>query len=283
MPLLAPPKREHSISNEANMNYRKVLGCIIILTPFAIFAIIYFLLGLCPNYLFAEVDTEGVYNLERELFGVTLSNGERVIPQVFFRYNHWAIADILSGLFYLCWVPVPVIYTVVLLFQNREDLALRLSSAFLMVNIIGFIGYYIHPAAPPWYVMQHGFDVIYGTQGSAAGFLNFDNVTGGTFFHDFYTKNANVFAAIPSLHSAYNVVAFCYAMKIKGNTFWQTFIGTVMVGIWFAAVYSGHHYIIDVLLGIATAIAGTVLYEVILHRINCVKRMHEKAVNRIKL
>ncbi len=34
-----------------------------------------------------------------------------------------------------------------------------------------------------------------------------------------------------------------------------------MLGIWFSAVYSGHHYIIDVLAGVILAILGLFTFE----------------------
>ena len=40
----------------------------------------------------------------------------------------------------------------------------------------------------------------------------------------------------------------------------------ITMGIWWTAVYSCHHYIIDVILGIATAIAGVLLFEKVLMR-----------------
>lgn len=232
-----------------------------ILLPVVIFIIVYFLLGLFPNYRFGTVDTEGVYNLEKQLFGMTLEDGTGVIPSEYFRIHHWAVPDVLSGLFYLCWVPLPFIYALVLYFQGCKDLARNITWAFLMVNVIGFAGYYIYPSAPPWYVMDYGFDVIFDTKGSAAGFANCDAITGIPFFHNFYDKNANVFAAIPSLHSAYNPIAFYYAMKKKNNCTWQIVLAVVSVGIWLSAVYSGHHYIIDVILGVLTSAAGIAVYE----------------------
>ena len=235
----------------------------LILLPVVIFIGVYFLLGLFPNYEFGKVDTEGVYNLERQLFGMTMEDGTRVIPSEYFRVHHWAVADVLSGLFYLCWVPLPFIYALVLYFQGRRDLARNITWAFLMVNVVGFIGYYIYPSAPPWYVMDHGFEVITDTKGSAAGFANCDAITGIPFFHNFYDKNANVFAAIPSLHSAYNPIAFYYSLKKQDNRIWQTILAIVSAGIWFSAVYSGHHYIIDVILGVLTSVAGIAIYELL--------------------
>jgi membrane-associated phospholipid phosphatase len=34
-----------------------------------------------------------------------------------------------------------------------------------------------------------------------------------------------------------------------------------IAGIWFSAVYSNHHYLIDVLLGLACAITGIFIFE----------------------
>ena len=64
--------------------------------------------------------------------------------------------------------------------------------------MIGFVGYYIHPAAPPWYVMNYGFEPILNTPGDVAGLGRFDAMTGLTIFQGLYGRNANVFAAVPS-------------------------------------------------------------------------------------
>lgn len=258
-----------------NSILHQALGIAVVLLPFAIFGALYFLLGKWPNYLFNDIDVEGVYNLEKSLFGITTAEGLTVTPCEFFKANHWAAMDILSGCFYLCWVPLPVLYAIVLQQQGHSKIALRYTSAFLLVNIIGFVGYYIHPASPPWYVMEYGFEPKLGTPGNVAGLEHFDSLIGYPLFHAIYCKNANVFAAIPSLHAAYNVVAFIYSLKIRNNRIWQTVIGIVAVGIWFSAVYSGHHYIIDVMLGIITAVAGTALFECCIMRISAAAKLYD--------
>ena len=63
-----------------------------------------------------------------------------------------------------------------------------------------------------------------------------------------YTKNANVFAAIPSLHAAFPTILLIYGLK-KGLKYAAIPFFVIMIGIWFAAIYTYHHYIIDVLLG----------------------------------
>lgn len=260
----------------------KVFAIVVVLVPVGVFAGLYFLLGQWPNYLFGEVDTEGVYNLELSLFGITMSDGQVLIPSEYFWQNHCAVMDVLSGILYLCWVPLPAIYALVEVFRGRPEMALRITMAFLMVNLIGFVGYYIHPASPPWYVMEHGFDVDFDTMGSAAGFVNFDQVTGIPLFTNMYCHNANVFAAIPSLHVAYNPVALYYAFKVTHNRLWQVVLATVSVGICFSAVYSGHHYIIDVVLGLLTSALGIFVFESAVMRVNAVRSAWKAVVNAIK-
>ena len=69
-----------------------------------------------------------------------------------------------------------------------------------------------------------------------------------------------MFAAIPSLHAAYPVVTWFYAKKYTSKALtWVIFID--IVGIWFSAVYSFHHYFIDVLLGGLVAIIAIFSYE----------------------
>lgn len=259
----------------SRINCKTILQVIIVLIPFAIFGATYFLLGKWPNYLFNDVDVKGLYETEKQLFGIATASGT-LTPCEYFHVNHCALLDILSGLFYLCWVPLPVLYAIVLQLQGHSKTAIHFSSAFLMCNLIGFCGYYIHPASPPWYVMQHGFDVIIGTPGNVAGFENFDQLVGIPVFANIYNKNANVFAAVPSLHAAYNVVAFWYAMQVKDNRLWQAFIGIVAVGICFSAVYSGHHYVIDVTLGILTAILGILTFELCVSRITPIYRFYNR-------
>jgi len=245
---------------------KETLRFIFAMSPFILFALIYNSMRYYPNYLFNDIDTEGVYTLEKQLFGI-VSDGTRLTPCEYFRIHHWTVPDILSGLFYLCWVPLPIFYSIWLYFTGHRKLSLQLSCAFLFVNLIGFCGYYIHPASPPWYVMEYGFTPILNTPGHVAGFANFDRLTGINLFHSIYAGNANVFAAIPSLHAAYCPVALYYALKVRNNSVWITLLSIVSVGIWFSAIYSGHHYIIDVLLGILTAVVGVLIFDKILvHR-----------------
>ena len=230
------------------------------LLPFFIFGISYDWMRVYPNYEVNPIDVLNLYDFEKSLFGIE-ENGSLLIPCEYFALHHSVIADILAGFFYLCWVPVPIAFGLWLYLKKDRRLYLRFSMVFLLVNLIGFAGYYIHPAAPPWYAINYGFEAILNTPGNTAALGRFDELVGLPIFDSLYSRNSNVFAAIPSLHAAYMVVAFYYALVKKCHPAIITIFAVLMCGIWFTAVYSSHHYIIDVLLGITCALLGIFIFE----------------------
>lgn len=240
---------------------------VVALIPFILFGISYDWMNICPNYRVNPVDIEGLYNAEKSLFGITAASGETLTPNEFFAVHHCAAADFMAGVFYLCWVPLPIFFGLWLYFTGKRGAYLHFALVFLLVNLIGFALYYVHPAAPPWYVQMHGFDFIEGTHGEVAGLGRFDAMTGLGIFDGLYSRNSNVFAALPSLHSAYTLVALIYAFRSHSAAVWKVVLAVVTAGIWWTAVYSSHHYIIDVTGGILCALAGCVLFEYVLMKI----------------
>lgn len=237
------------------------------LLPFMIFGISYDWMRLVPNYEVNPVDVEGLYQAEKQLFGVLSPEGIVQIPGEWFSEHTSRWADFLAGVFYLCWVPVPIAFGLYLYFKGDRKYALHFSLSFLLVNLLGFCIYYIHPAAPPWYAINYGMEVIKETPGNTAGLGRFDEMTGLAIFNAIYGRNANIFAAVPSLHAAYMLIATVYAILSKQSKWLIIVFAIITIGIWWTAVYSTHHYIIDVLLGIALAIVGILLFEQVLMRI----------------
>lgn len=251
------------------------------LLPFIIFGISYDWMRVYPNYQVNPIDVEGLYNLEKSWFGIS-DNGSLLIPCEYFATHHCGVADFLAGVFYLCWVPVPIAFGLWLYLVKDRSLYLRFSMVFLFVNLIGFAGYYIHPAAPPWYAINYGFEAVLNTPGNTAGLARFDQLTGLSVFDSIYGRNANVFAAVPSLHAAYMVVALCYAVIKRCHIAVIILFSIIMLGIWGTAVYTSHHYIIDVMLGIFCALTGILIFEKVLMKTKWFKRFFEKYYNYIK-
>ena len=225
---------------------------------FILFWIIYDSMRVYPNYLFNDVRISEPYEIEKQLFGIETHLGV-LTPNEFFKQNSHSVADFLSGFFYLTWVPVPMAIGLYLFISNKKEM-LHFSGAFLFTNILGFVIYYLYPAAPPWYFDLYGNVERFDIPGNAAQLTRFDALIGYPLFTGMYTKNANVFAAIPSLHAAYPVVTWYFARRIKKS--WINILLLIdIAGIWFAAVYSFHHYIIDVLMGFSCAVLGLFLFE----------------------
>jgi hypothetical protein len=169
-------------------------------TVFIVFWIIFDYMKAFPNYHYNTVSIQDLYQMEKTLFGF-IHQGVLVTPNEYWLINHTTILDILSGLFYLSWIPVPLTFAGYLFFYHKPAF-FYFSLTFLLVNLIGFAIYYIYPAAPPWYVQQFGFDFIANTKGNTAGLSRFDAYFGVSIFKGLYEKSSNVFAAMPSLHSA---------------------------------------------------------------------------------
>ena len=127
-----------------------------------------------------------------------------------------------------------------------------------------------------WYAMNYGFEAMLDTPGNVAGLGRFDELLGCTIFDSIYGRNANVFAAVPSLHAAYMVVALAYAIMNRCKGWLIALFAFIMVGIWCTAVYSGHHYLIDVLLGIFCALLGIFVFEKGLMKWGAFKRFFER-------
>jgi hypothetical protein len=225
---------------------------------FILYWIIFDYMKAFPNYRYNTVHIESLYNAEKALFGF-MDAGRRVTPNEFFAQHHHAVTDLFAGFFYLCWVPVPLIFAAVLYFRHRSYY-FQFAFSFLLVNLIGFIGYYLYPAAPPWYVAERGFDFIANTPGNTAALARFDALTGIPVFAGLYSKSSNVFAAMPSLHAAYMLVVLYYGIRMKLGWINGLF-ALILVGIWFTAVYSSHHYILDVLGGIACTVLALLLFQ----------------------
>ncbi|MDF2431108.1 MAG: inositol phosphorylceramide synthase catalytic subunit [Mucilaginibacter sp.] len=231
---------------------------------FIVYWIIFDYMKAFPNYNYNTVHIADLYNLEKQLFGINF-HGKRLTPNEYWRINGNTLLDVIAGIFYLCWIPVPLAFAAFLFFWNRKQF-LYFSLTFVFVNIIGFVIYYLYPAAPPWYVQYHGFVFHAKTPGNTAGLVKFDNYFHVPIFKSIYAKGSNVFAAMPSLHSSYPVIVLYYGLKNRLG-FINVFFAVVMLGIWCTAVYAGHHYIIDVLAGIVCAIIGIAIFNFIISRV----------------
>lgn len=225
---------------------------------FLVYWIVFDYMKAFPNYQYNSVHIESLYLLEKKLFGIHYGQS-MLTPNEYWLAHKTTLLNILTGLFYLTWIPIPLLFATYLFVKNRPAFY-PFALTFVLVNLLGFIIYYLYPAAPPWYVQTYGFTFHPHTPGNTGGLANFDRHVGASVFAAIYAKSSNVFAAMPSLHSSYPVIVLYYGLKNRLGSINVAF-AIVMVGIWFSAVYNSHHYVLDVVAGILCALASITLFN----------------------
>jgi hypothetical protein len=149
---------------------------------------------------------------------------------------------------------VTVTVAAVLWRTNRERFR-RFSTRVVTLAFAGMITFAVFPARPPWLAaLDH---VIPPTRRII---LHVSNHLGFEQIGAIYEKGAhfaNAVAAVPSLHAAFPMLILLFFWPTVGWA-WRAFISTYVVAMGFVLVYSGEHYVFDILLGWAYA-AGTML------------------------
>ncbi|OLD07968.1 MAG: hypothetical protein AUI90_08160 [Deltaproteobacteria bacterium 13_1_40CM_3_69_14] len=134
--------------------------------------------------------------------------------------------------------------------------------AFLVVNLLGFATYFIFPVAPPWYVTEYGLGPArLDVHPAAAAASRFDLLLGTHFFDGIYGRGIDVYGAYPSLHVAYPLLVVWAAFRTAELRWARAPAIGFFLLMCLSAVYLQHHYVIDVLLGIAYASATLALLE----------------------
>ncbi len=207
----------------------------------------------------ARIRVSEPYEFDKFFFGITGSDGIRLTPNEWWQnHTHWLL-DLITGFYYLTFVGL--FLGVATWFNYRlsrtgtskwsaREMAIqapRMMWAFLVVNLLGYSTYHWYPAAPPWYVSTYGLGPANpAALPSAAGALRFDALLGVEVFTNMYSKSADVFGAIPSLHVAYPMVALLFSWRFGALRIFSTSFWLIMA---FSAVYLNHHYILDVMWG----------------------------------
>jgi hypothetical protein len=198
------------------------------------------------------------YYRDLRWFGIPMwSDGslQRVTPNEYFLTHHSSFFDLLCGFAYLTFVGQYLLTAFYLFSKKQWSLLHVFGWCFLCVNLMGFVTYFIYPAAPPWYVTQYGLGpALPQVQPSSAAAQRFDQLLGTHFFDGIYRRGVDVYGAYPSLHIAY---PFLVAWVTFQSGFLRRF-RLPSVGFYFlmcfSAVYLQHHYVVDLLLGTTYAI-----------------------------
>jgi hypothetical protein len=122
----------------------------------------------------------------------------------------------------------------------------RFRTMVLALSGVGFLTYALFPATPPWLAAADGrLPYVYRTVGDMWGHLGiypaqslFENGSG----------LVNDVAAMPSLHAAYPVLLMLFFWG-RARPWQRVLLATYPLAMSFTLVYSGEHYVLDVMLG----------------------------------
>ncbi len=199
-----------------------------------------------------EIHTGDLFLLDAALFPAP---GEEPMPwAAWFATRANPIADLFAGIAYMGFV-APFFGTLLVYLFVEPDRAEAMGWCFFAANVIAVSAYTLYPAAPPWYVLAHGLGPADpAALPHSAGAGRFDEMFGVGVFAGIYSMNPNVFGAMPSLHAAYPLIAVWHLWH--RGIFLRVFSIGFAALVAFSAVYLSHHYVLDVIAGMATAPAA---------------------------
>ena len=218
--------------------------------PYLLYALVYDSMRWYADYIRSPIiHVHEPYDFDLHWFGI-----HGLTPNEWLQQHTSAPLDLVCGLAYtpMFFIGESVLLSIYFIAKGKVRRAERFTWIFVISNLIGFAFYYIYPAAPPWYVSDHGFAVDLSVHASPAGAIRFDQLIGIPLMQGFYGKSADVFGAIPSLHVVYPFLALIYGWYLRR---FRLIAAVYFPLVCFAAVYLNHHYLVDIFLGLAIALA----------------------------
>lgn len=128
----------------------------------------------------------------------------------------------------------------------------RFAASLALLTLLGSITFVAFPAAPPWMASEHG--LIPPTTRLIPQLWTWIGVGASDGLVGTGYQYANDVAAVPSLHAA---LALLVAMSVWPRRWWlRALVAAYPLAMAFAIVYTGEHYVADVLLGWIYAVAS---------------------------
>ena len=166
-------------------------------------------------------------------------------------HGHVSWYDFYFYFLYTLHFLIPLIVGLIL-WRYRPRLYWPFVWAIVGISFAAFVTYIVFPAAPPWMAKELGMIAeplhrISSDVWWAMGIQNFSEV--------YSNLSPNAVAAVPSLHSAYPLIATLFIVRAFGlrRTWW---LFMYPLSMWIGVVYLGEHYIFDVIAAIMFVMVG---------------------------
>lgn len=156
----------------------------------------------------------------------------------------WEI--VVSIVYFSHFLAVPAA-AVVLWVRSRAQWA-RYMRRWMILTLAGLITYFLYPAAPPWWAWREGHLADGVARISTNGWDAIGLHSAGNTLNALQVSASNPVAAMPSLHTAYALMVVVFFLPVVRRRWWPLLLAYPLA-MTFTLVYSGEHYIIDVLVG----------------------------------
>jgi membrane-associated phospholipid phosphatase len=161
--------------------------------------------------------------------------------------------DALCTLVYTTHFLTTPVLAAVLWLRNRT-LWLRYITRVVVLAVAGLITYCVFPEAPPWLAARDGLTEPIARL-SARGWIwlhagNLDATLASA-----QSDGSNPVAAMPSLHTAFAALAAMFvAAQLRSR--WRYLLALYPVAMGFTLVYTGEHWVLDIVVGVLYALAA---------------------------
>ncbi len=188
-------------------------------------------------------------SLELSIFGFT-SGGVRITIHDWVQMHPNLTLDLICAVPYGTFIFASIAFAAFLFWKDYLALR-RYAWTFFALNVAGFVTHHLYPAAPPWYFHSHGCVIDLACRASEGPNLaRVDAAIGFRYFGGFYGRSKDVFGAMPSLHVTYPLIILLEGWRSFGAVL-RAASAIFFVTMVFAAVYLDHHWILDVIAGLA--------------------------------
>jgi hypothetical protein len=171
--------------------------------------------------------------------------------------------EVFSVAMYVSHFWVPLAFGFGLAMANKSRAFRSLMFGLLAVAVLGEITFVLAPTAPPWLAAQNGLlpDVHHVLKQSLYDLHlgKLAELVGDPTKYD-------VTAAVPSLHVAFPVICVLTALRYRLPAWVTVLLVLNTIGVAFAIVYTGEHYLFDALVGVAYALVAWWIVHLLLGR-----------------
>jgi hypothetical protein len=204
---------------------------------------------------YASSYTNGVHFEPQIAFDSHLTPGG-VLPTVWLQehlyHGHTGLLEVLAVLAYAGHFLVPLALGVALVVSKRIRSFQVLMFTLLSTSLAAMIVFVLAPTAPPWLAAQHGY--IQGVHHILKTSLRDMHMTTLAAVEGNASKY-DITAAVPSLHTAFPLICLLAARHARLPRWASRLLAVNFAAVVFAIVYTGEHYVFDVLAGGALALA----------------------------